>query len=600
MKGGTIKISLHVSILIVLFIQACSVRSGEDLLTIGKEGNLESIVIHNRSDEVINFAASELQEYLKRITGKELQILDASESNGKDYSICLSLETSEGIKWDGFRISTSKQNMVVVAKDPRGLLNAVYSLLEDIGCSFVYPGDNEEIVPSMKIIEFSPGDTIRNPIVEHRGLTPYGLHAGSVQTGRIFIDWMAKNKLNFIMVSEDRPSDTRGPAHASVWKEVADELPPELQKRGFVIDMSEHCTHIFFPRSLFNEHPEWFALNNGERKLGELPYSGQMCYSNMDAVEYYATEVSKYAAAHPEMHVIGTWPLDGGNYCECEDCKDPQTIFRAAMHVAEKVGRVRPDIMVEHLSYKPQTWVPPVMDQIPSNMSVLWCRTDHEIDHWLREWIRKSEQSGGVYQFEYFMGDNFNLFANVWLRPGYSANLAIQAEEMGFRGVVSLYLPIENWWRSSFNNWFFAQACWDPGMDIDAHLTKYCQNYYGEWAGEVKELFDLLFTELHAEPYLNPLKAKDSRLDNVRNSSKIILERLDRLERQSEDTDILIRLSHLRAYVEFSLLHCEAFSSLNRRDLDRMVEYSIEHRDQEMVILYPDYVKYRNLNNFEN
>ena len=39
----------------------------------------------------------------------------------------------------------------------------------------------------------------------------------------------------------------------------------------------------------------------------------------------------------PEMDIIGTWPLDGGNYCECEDCKDPQTVFRAAMRVAEKV-----------------------------------------------------------------------------------------------------------------------------------------------------------------------------------------------------------------------------------------------------------------------
>ena len=65
----------------------------------------------------------------------------------------------------------------------------------------------------------------------------------------------------------------------------------------------------------------------------------------------YATAISDYAAKHPEFHVIGTWPLDGGRYCECEQCKDPETIFKAAMHVAEKVKLVRPDIIVEHLAY---------------------------------------------------------------------------------------------------------------------------------------------------------------------------------------------------------------------------------------------------------
>lgn len=67
------------------------------------------------------------------------------------------------------------------------------------------------------------------------------------------------------------------------------ELLPELQKRGFVIEMSEPCAPVFFPRSLAKEHPEWFALNHGSRKLGPPPYSGQMCYSNKDDVPKGAT-----------------------------------------------------------------------------------------------------------------------------------------------------------------------------------------------------------------------------------------------------------------------------------------------------------------------
>ncbi|MBL7113292.1 MAG: DUF4838 domain-containing protein [Bacteroidales bacterium] len=583
------------AVTIFLLFQSCSQE--KESLSIGNNGNIESIIIPDNSDEVINFAASELQEYLKKITGKELEISETTEaSSGR--SISLTVDSNEDIIWDGFRIETTKKGIVILANESRGLLNAVYTILEEKGCSFVYPGEEEEIVPSITLVEFPAVEKTYNPIVRHRGLTPYGLHGGSVETGRTFIDWMGKNRMNFIIVSEDRPSDTKGPAHANIWKEVDDELLPELQKRGFTIDMSEHCTQIFFPRSLFKDHPDWFALNDGERKLGELPYAGQICYSNKDAVEYYATEVAAYATEHPEMHFIGTWPLDGGNYCECEDCKDSLTVFRAAMRVAEKVGEVRPDMIVEHLAYKPQTWHPPAMEKLPANMSVLWCRPYHEIDHLLKEWVDKTEHGGGVYKFEYFMGDNYNLFANVWLRPEYSANLVPHVQEMGLRGVISLYLPIENWWRSSFNNWFFARACWNPEFNVDELLTEYCERYYGDQATEIKEVFNIVLTEFQPEPYISPLEAGSSRLEQVRTSSEKIFNKLDEITAGAKDDKVLVRIERLKTFVEFSLLHCEAFSSLDIADLNRLVEYSREHRHHEMVVMYPDYVEYRNLNNF--
>ncbi len=177
-------------------------------------------------------------------------------------------------------------------------------------------------------------------------------------------------------------------------------------------------------------------------------------------------QIADYAARHPEFHVIGTWPLDGGEYCECENCKDPQTVFKAVKHVAEKVRAVRPDMIVEHLAYKVQTWQPPDTEKVPDNISVLWCTDAGEMDTLAHKWIEKVNPASGVYQFEYYMGDNYRTRANVWLRPAYSAEVARHASEMGFRGVISLFLPIQNWWRASFNNRFFARACWDPDLDI--------------------------------------------------------------------------------------------------------------------------------------
>src|SRR6185436_5969528 len=141
------------------------------------------------------------------------------------------------------------------------------SLIEQAGCSFFYPGENEEIVPKLSTVSISQGEHLYNPVLEHRGLALYGLQANSIPLGKDIISWMAKNKMNFILVSENRPSDSDGPAHGSIWKEVSNDLLSELQKRGFIIEMSEHCAPVFFPRSLFKEHPEWFALTDGVRTV---------------------------------------------------------------------------------------------------------------------------------------------------------------------------------------------------------------------------------------------------------------------------------------------------------------------------------------------
>jgi hypothetical protein len=574
--------------------QSCTNGKSNEVLSVGENGNLHYIIIPDHYDQIIRFAASELQSYLKKITGKELLIVQSGEIKPGKKAIQLVLQNDEALKLDGYKINTSVNDIRLVSCEPRGLLYAVYTLLEESGCSFFYPGESEEYVPLSTKIIFRLDSTIYNPILEHRGLAPYGLQANSADLGRKFIDWMAKNRLNYILVSEDRPSDCDGPAHGSIWKEVREELLPELQKRGFIIEMSEHCAPVFFPRSLYKDHPDWFAMKNGERKLGPPPYSGQMCYSNTKAVEYYAAAIAEYAAKHPEFHVIGTWPLDGGEYCECEQCKDPETVFKAVKHVAGKVRLVRPDMIVEHLAYKVQTWQTPGTEKIPDNISVLWCPDAGEMDSLAHKWIDKVSRAGGVYQFEYYMGDNYRTRANVWLRPEYSAQVARHANEMGFRGVISLFLPIQNWWRSSFNNWFFARACWDPDLDIKLCIRKYCHDFYGNKASDVEQIFNLILTDLQPEPYKDQLMSAPECLPGVRASSQIILARLDSLSNTSTDKYITIRLQRLRTYVEYSLLHTEAMASRKPADLKRLTNFSLEHPEQNMVLMYPDYITWRN------
>lgn len=569
-----------------LFLQACSELDGKREISAGKGGNLKSIVIPDQADEVCTFAASELQAYLEVITGVRIQIKNSSEIDRGAMAIWLLQQPDTAVLWDGFKIESGRKGVLITASESRGLLFGVYALLEEAGCSFFYPGKNEETVPQKKKIQFLAGAKVFNPLLEHRGIALYGLQESSIDLGKEMVDWMAKNRFNLILISEDRPSDSPGPAHGSIWKEVHSHLLMELQHRGFVIEMSEHCTHVFFPPSLHVDHPEWFALNDGERKLGKLSYNGQMCYANPDGVEYYATELAAYASIHPEFNIIGTWPLDGGNYCECEACKDPQTVFRAAMRVAEKVKDAQPDMIVEYLAYKPQTWQPPDMEEIPANMSVLWCPDHGSMDNLASEWIRKSTNAGGVYKFEYNLGDNYRSRSNVLLRPEFSANQAYKACEMGYRGVISLFLPMENWWRSSFNHYFFARACWDREYDVDTRLSEYYKDYYGELAEEISGIFALIFDQICPE------SMPDSAI--FISGTKDILNQLDLLIAECENPGLNLKIFRLRTYVEFNQLFGEAYKNRSAEGLEFLAQYSAKHPDQDMVLMYPDYIRWRN------
>jgi len=586
---------LVLSLAIIGFLQSCSTEKGGGILKLRNDGRIHHIVVDDNSDQVVRFAAMQLKEYLERISGNEFRVSGRSDHKSKKNTIQLNIKKDKALKWDGFMIKKTSKNIQLRSAESRGLLYAVYCLLEEAGCSFVYPGKEEEIIPQNEETVFIPGTFIHNPLIEHRGLTPYGLHAGSIETGRNFIDWMAKNRMNFILVSEDRPSDADGPAHAILWKETREYLLPELQKRGFIIDMSEHCMPVFFPKSLFEDHPDWWALNDGERKVLPGPYSGQMCYSNKEAVEYYASAVAEYAAGHPEFHIIGTWPLDGGNYCECENCKDPETVFKAARRVAEKVREVRPDMLVEHLAYHPQSWQPPETVSIPGNMTVLWCPDPGPMDTLAHEWIRKTP-GGKVYQFEYYMGDNYRYAANVWLRPEYAAGVAYHARKTGYRGVVSLYLPIQTWWRSSFNNWFSARACWQENLDVRSALAKYCMDYYGDQGTEVEQVFSLIFNELQTEPCRDSRRGGHTDISRTRAAAVAILEELDNIMGKCSDDVIAIRIQRLKTYVEYFLLHREFESAPERNPAGRekLVNYSRQHPEQHMVLMYPEYIKWRN------
>lgn len=416
------------------------------------------------AETILEFARGELSAGLAALLGQTPAML----------TVIFSLP-EEPLRFDGYQVSHSGGQLRVESSYPRGILHGVYEALRFLGCDYTFPGKERQ--PVLRHLSDGLPDFSfrREPWMEFRGLCLYDTTKETWQETLDAVDWMAKNGYNFLLTSYHRLDDTGQGGHAILWDEIGERLLPELQKRGIVLDMSEHSTDCFFPREeLFPQHPEWFALKDGRRQ----PL--QICYSNDQAVEVYGDRLAAFAADKPWFQFMGIWPLDGGDYCECDACRDPLTIYRANVRISRKLSQVRPDLTVEHLAYTAQSFTRP-QNIIPENMSVLVCSAKNEVAY---EWAQKAHHSGGAFYFDYDTGDHYRYRSLPWLNPSYCREIVNVMTAYGFRGIVSLYLPVTAWWQASINYWYLRRFYYEPTADVRQLTQELAETLFGASASE--------------------------------------------------------------------------------------------------------------------
>ncbi len=592
----------------ILFISLISLCSGslhgQDVRVVDGGVPKAVIQVENAMHPVMSFAASELQGYIQKISGSAIPI---DEELDLLLVISLQVDNTISITNDAFEIDIKPDRIELIGSNERSVLYAVYALLEKVGCMWVYPGEEGEVIPSLSTVALPIDKWSEQASIEHRGLALYELHHPTVDLGLEMIDWMAKNRFNLLMTSEDR-IDNVG-TQCIHWPEVKNVLYPAMQSRGILLELSEHMTHVYFPPSLGREHPEWFAMVNGQRHG-----RGQMCFSNQAAVDYFGDQVAKYVQEHPEADIIGTWPLDGGGYCECEGCLDSLAAFKAISQVAKKAASVNRKTTIEFLAYRDQTYSAPEGLVIPENLSVLMC---DRLDDNARRWTELMEKNGarGQYYFEYVLGDNYRWRANVWLIPEYGPWLENQLVDLGFRGSVSLFLPIRNWWRSAFNNYFMSKACWNPEFDVEEALKVYCNAYYGDWSGSMLKILNIirlnvqntnLMASYHSE-IIHPVSndrsdIKDNGFQRSQDACAMVITRLDEIIPQVNDFVIQERMRRMKSYVEYFRIYYKERTldgnPLPQKDNSvvpsELLNYSKQHPiDEDGVNMNPEFIKWR-------
>ncbi len=455
------------------------------------------IVTGNSPDECILTAVDELQTYVEKLSGVELEYVTESEYDDGDKAIIIGeteLEAQlkqvdrEAIGADGFLLYSDGTHLLIAGGDSRGTLYGVYTLLEEyFGVRWFTP--ELEVVPESDdlIVDASLNRTVRPSFAIRRNACP-----GSTDNYR------AKMKVNVSFWNE--APEYGGALTYVLWDVTLDTLVPD---------------------SLFAEHPEYFAMNpDGTRTTDHV------CLSHPDVLPIAIENARREILACPRetSDHIHIGQKDNSNYCHCESCEAlyeqygsicaPTLIF--TNNFADALDDEFPNFTFTFYAYG-ETDRPPQDLTLRCNDNVVpvlcgihrACRS-HLItecgaqdgnetfinlygeneptvaqDH--ANWVKVADRTY-IYDYTINFLNSAQFFSNF-------ETLQPTMQYMRDIGITGYVYNCGDGHSAAFNelrNYLYCKVMWDVDCDVEYHMMDFLKAYYGEDAAPyIREILDV-------------------------------------------------------------------------------------------------------------
>ena len=456
----------------------------------------------------LEWAAKELQKYIRQISGCELPMTKRPGSKPA-FVIGLRDKLSPADRallppsapgYDGYAIAirppTGKTlaRIVIAGNNGRGVIYGVYDLLERLGCHWFYPTEDAadpEVVPHLETVFLPAGSwAVASPM-------KYRICNGSewffeMQPAPALkqLDWAIKARYNAM----GWQGDTHTPLEKQYQQLTDHGLLAESKKRDMLLHGPAHSFNLLLrAEDYMTNHPEWFGLRNGKR-VPQTFAGAQFCWSNREAREKFTDNVEAFARRAPQIHILCLVPFDGGQACECEQCKKEgasNLLMLLMGEVIERLKITRPDLLVETVGGYGAAMDPPDTAQIHPQQRVVWAhwgrgytmgyddeRYDRKAN--LEKWRRAAR--GGITLCQYYT-DNF---AEPWVMSPFT--VAMEGDRRYFRekGIDSVYMlmwPRGYWWNHSLNGYLAGRCFFDFSLSPYDLLRDYARHYFGPEAG---------------------------------------------------------------------------------------------------------------------
>lgn len=455
------------------------------------------------NDAPARTAAAELDAFLSQMSGRE------SSSGPVRFELRHRTSPRDSFTWN---IDGSGRDVLVrlSGSNARGLLQGVYTLLNDMGCAWPGHRPQDARVPRAATVTV-PAASAESAAFDGRCLI-LGHHVFLAEY-EAWIIWAARNRLNTIFVHTAEDGLALGAAPAGQWHAVRGQALQCLERHGMTLELGGHGLKRLLPRDLFDKMPDAFRMKDGARtpdhNLDPLSAEGMAVVRD---------NARKWFQAHPEAEVYHLWPDDipGGGWSESPECEGltPSDQALIATNVlGEALEDVEPAAEVAHIAYH-DTEPAPEAVRPRRNVSLLWAPR-------MRCYAQDAGDLSSPVNRTYpeRLAANIALFADAGARPPrvfeyyldailfksvlppLPAVITADAEAYRAAGVhtwQSLMVGGRPWSAPPLNAYVFARAAWDGKADPVTLTGEFARLLAGAEAGEALQTHYLTLADAYA------------------------------------------------------------------------------------------------------
>ncbi|GMV92835.1 MAG: hypothetical protein AMXMBFR82_26130 [Candidatus Hydrogenedentota bacterium] len=444
-----------------------------------KDGRPTVYLDRTNADDTIAVALDDFIATIARISGAKIP---AEPGDGLTPLYVGEADHFESLEFDvpkldpeSFVIHVAPDAIHLIGGSPLGTQHALYTVLRDLGCRWIMPGAIGECIPESKDLVLPVQHMVDEPDFLFRDI--WYAYGCSPEGSQRRAEWLRRNRMN-------RPAIQHG----------------------------HNLTNTLAVFAPFEERPELYSLNDGERK------KSQICTSNPEVVELVAKAIAQHLDAHPETIAYSLCPDDNTDFCECDNCtaldsgridsggkpsiSDRYQVFLNG--VSEHLKSSHPNVWLTHYAYNENHTDPPVNTAVDPNTCIFattsvycsahgigdaFCPSRVAFKELLAQWTSLTDH---VFIYEYdpvpYSG---GLPWPMW--ESHATEMAAY-KALGVKGVS---FEGQNSWAAYFPNyWLAAQCMWDSTLDGDALFEDLMQSFFREAAPEMSEYYDAL-----AEPF---------------------------------------------------------------------------------------------------
>ena len=309
------------------------------------------IVIPADADPVEQFAARELQTYLRKITGVTLPVVKGKTTARTGYRLwrATGLTFAQDAQPDSWR-SQLKDGFLEIAgvdgpgeetntRNPAGTLFGVYAYLQNsLGVRWLWPGEDGEYIPRKTGITLAP---------------------------------MIPSEFRFQLTNAGPNLEVKDPELFRWYRRVMNYR--ENQREIHAGKLQGHA-FVFWPEKYGKQHPEWFALIKGVRRTDKRT---TMCVSDPQLQDEIVRCWYEIQSKSDRPLAVNIKENDYQMRCECDKCRSwdgpddrgptgryfryknvSERYCRFAMEVWKRASKLRQDAQVSFFAYHGNVYAP--------------------------------------------------------------------------------------------------------------------------------------------------------------------------------------------------------------------------------------------------